>query len=123
MIRSTTEAPHAPPNYSVYDLTTTPIRCKTAPMTQELEEHFPNIFAQQWISPSGHLANDFSASDPGGLLPESIGRGILELLEKPDLAMISVRTNSGRVFEMSRSEPGQTFITTREIKCPQLDNS
>ena len=92
-------------------------------MNEELEESFPNVFAEQWMSPSGHLANDFTASDPGGHLPDAIGKSVIQLLEKPDLAMISIRTKSGRVFEMSRDEPGQDFITTREIKCPQQENS
>lgn len=92
-------------------------------MSNDLEKDFPNIFEAQWMSPTGHLANSFKPCDPGGTLPEAIGKAILELLEKPGLAMTSIRTVSGRVFEMSRNEPGQTTITTREITCPQQENS
>jgi len=92
-------------------------------MSNDIEKDFPNIFEKQWMSTTGHLANDFRSTEPEGSLEESIGRAILQLISHPWLAMTSIRTTSGRVIEMSRNEPGQDTITTREIKCPQPENN
>jgi hypothetical protein len=92
-------------------------------MSNDIEKDFPNIFEAQWMSPTGHIASNLQSSDPGGPLPQAIGSAILELLENPHIAMKSIRTVKGRIFEMSRNAPGQDTITTREIKCPQPENN
>lgn len=88
-------------------------------MERDSDKLFPNLIDKAWLSPTGEIADDCRTVETEPLpIDATLGQMVLKLLETPNLGMMSVRTKSDRIIEISRTEPGAVTLTVREIQCP-----